>query len=92
MKLSANLPGRDAKGKPFPSFYDELKVTVESKTFREGTILDKQILLRGVDSDYKADALDLILEDDAYAEQFADLREKVAQQREIIENVGRQIQ
>lgn len=92
VKLSANLPGRDAKGKPFPSFYDELKVTVESKTFREGTILDKQILLRGVDSDYKADALDLILEDDAYAEQFADLREKVAQQREIIENVGRQIQ
>ena len=92
VQLSANLPGKDARGKPFPSFYDELKETVNSKSFKEGTMPDKQTLIKSVDSDYKADALDLILEDDAYAEQFADLREKVAQQREIIENVGRQIQ
>jgi len=92
VKLSANLPGKDAMGKFYPSFYDELKETVESKTFIEGTMLDKQTLIRSVDSDYKSDALYLILEDDEYAEQFADLREKVAQQKEIIENVGRQIQ
>ena len=94
VKLSANLPGKDPRGKPYPSFYTELKEIVNSKSFKNGNKADQQTLIKSVDSDYKADALDLILysEDPKYAISFADLREKVAHQQKIIDSVGRQIQ
>ena len=75
-----------------PSFYSALSDLVNTKSFKASPIPDRQVLIKGLDADYKAIAKSLILDAPEYQEQFADLREKVAHHREIIEAVGRQIQ
>jgi hypothetical protein len=55
-------------------------------------IPDKQVLIKKLDSDYKAFAKILLLDDPTYQEKFADLRQKVQHHLEIIEAVGRQKQ
>ena len=75
-----------------PTFYEAMAEMTSDESWQELKIPDKQTLIKGLDADYKAIAKDLILYDERYAEQFADLRQKVEAQRNIRENAGRQIQ
>jgi len=75
-----------------PTFYEAMAEMTSDESWAELKTPDKQTLIKGLDSDYKAIAKDLILYDERYAEQFADLRQKVEAQRNIRENAGRQIQ
>jgi hypothetical protein len=74
------------------SFYEALEDLFELGAYQDASTADKQTLIQGTDSDYKKIAKTLLLDDENFEEQFANLRAKVEQHRAIIENVGRQIQ
>ena len=90
--LSAQPPGVDSRGNPYMSFHEALTMLVTMPSFKTALIPDRQVLIKGLDAEYKSIAQLLILESPEYAEEFADLREEVAQHREIIDANGRQIQ
>jgi len=85
VQFAAHPPGQ-------PSFYDALHQLVTLTIFQDVPIPDKQVLIKGLDADYKAIAQYFLLDAPEYQDQFADLRQKIMHHREIIENVGRQIQ
>jgi len=80
------------KLEPSESFYNSLKELVESPGYQEATVPDKQDLVSGLDSIFKMVAKTLLLDAPEYEEEFADLRKKHRQQKQIIDQVGRQVQ
>jgi len=77
---------------PQKAFYTQLKEITESASYKTAPMPEKQKLIQGIDTLYKSIAKDLLLEAPEYEEEFADLRAKVRQQREIINAAGRQVQ
>ena len=92
VQWSAAPPGEDRKGNSIPTFYEVLKDLVSSKTFKALAVSDQQVLIKGIDAQYKSIAKDYLLFDPQYEEQFQGLRQKVREHEEIIQNVGRQLQ
>jgi hypothetical protein len=92
IKFAAHPPSMKARNKTvvLPSFYDALEQTVTLKAFKEAPMPIKQDLIKAIDADYKAIAKMFLLDDPAYQDRFADLRQRVFDHREIIEAVGRQ--
>ena len=73
-------------------FYTQLKEVIASKSYKDATVPDKQKLIQRIDTLYKMVAKTLLLEAPEFEEEFADLREKIRRQEEIINAVGRQVQ
>jgi len=67
VKFAANPPDLIVKGKTYPqeSFYSALKGLVESPSFTELSIPDKQTLIKGLDSTYKSIAKTFLLDSPA---------------------------
>ena len=75
-----------------PSFYTVLKEVIEGEGYKEATTPEKQKLIQGVDTLFKTVAKTLLLEAPEYEDEFADLRAKYRKQKQIIDQVGRQVQ
>ena len=73
-------------------FYTQLKEVIASKSYKDATVPDKQKLIQSIDTHFKMVAKTLLLEAPEFEEEFADLREKIRRQEEIINLVGRQVQ
>jgi len=73
-------------------FYTQLKEVIASQSYKDATAPDKQKLIQSIDTLYKTVAKTLLLERPEFEEEFADLREKIRRQEEIINAVGRQVQ
>mgnify|MGYP003142480540 FL=1 len=74
------------------AFYTVLKRTIEGEGYKEATTPEKQKTIQGIDTLFKTVAKTLLLEAPEYEEEFADLRAKYRQQKQIIDQVGRQVQ
>ena len=83
--MTGQMEKRDA-------FYTVLKRTIEGEGYKEATTPEKQKLIQGVDTLFKTVAKTLLLEAPEYEDEFADLRAKYRQQKQIIDQVGRQVQ
>jgi hypothetical protein len=75
-----------------PAFYTVLKEVIEGEGYKEATTPEKQKLIQGVDTLFKTVAKTLLLDAPEYEEEFADLRAKYRKQKQIIDQVGRQVQ
>jgi hypothetical protein len=84
----SNLPPEDDA----ISFYSALKDVIGHKGYEDLTIEEQQTQIMLEDSSYKRDAKEYMLEDPRFAEEFADLRERVAKKRELRLIYGRQSQ
>tara|TARA_Y100001963_G_scaffold25135_1_gene34045 strand:+ start:3024 stop:6002 length:2979 start_codon:yes stop_codon:yes gene_type:complete len=74
------------------SFYEQLKEVINSDSYKEAPLPEKQKIIQTMDTLYKSIAKTLLLEAPEFEEEFADLREKVRQQEEITNTLGRQVQ
>lgn len=77
-----------------PSLYQALAKQMNMKYYQEASQGDQQLFIRGVDSDYKSYAKDTLLYDlrDEYANEFFDLRLRVAENLKLIDDHGKENQ
>ena len=75
-----------------PAFYEALAAFVLTKEFQALTVPEQQTMIQTEDSAYKTDAREYLLEDERFADEFADLRQRVSHNKSLRDTYGRQIQ